>query len=126
MHGLSDACEAGVRRIPMAVVVAAISWPAWGDPGAANDRFLVSGAGMASCGQYLELVRKGDEAALLQYDQWVLEFIARVNADSKRTVNPPDATTTRAWMDKWCRQHPQQFLIAGSSALIAELRGPAR
>lgn len=110
----------------MAVVVAAISWPAWGQSGAVNDKFLVSGAGMASCAQYLELVRKGDEATLLQYDQWVQEFIARVNADSKKTVTPPDTAGTRTWMDKWCRVHPQQFLIAGSSALIAELRGPAK
>ncbi len=115
-----------MRRIPKAIVVAAISWPAWGQPGAVNDKLLVSGAATVSCGQYLESVRKGDEATLLQYDQWVQEFIARVNADSKRPVKPPDLASTRAWVDKWCSDHPLQLLITGSAALIAELRGSVK
>ena len=94
---------------------------------AANGQSLVyvGGEGTAECGAYLEARRQNNEVQSYVYATWVHGFLSGYNmATSGATIRTlPSSNTVLAFLDKHCREHPLNLLVAGAFSLARELGG---
>lgn len=93
------------------------------------ERRVFSGAGMSSCGEWLEHRQMNSEGVNSSLTSWVQGLLSGLNfaraaaaADfSKALVILPDAPSMLAYVDKFCRENPLETPFAGSIRLFAEL-----
>lgn len=85
----------------------------------------VRGVGNASCGEYLHDRSNLNKAQDAIYASWIWGYIAGFNLEVRRPTSSelPDGYSTLAYLDKYCRDHPLESVIAGGSALIRDLGG---
>jgi hypothetical protein len=85
----------------------------------------VIGAGVASCGAWLEARRSPSlHAVAVGKESWVLGYVSGVNADQQWSddfLAAADAPALFAWLDSYCPQHPLDPLYAATNALIHDL-----
>ena len=90
----------------------------------ASEQPVISGAGLISCGQFLE--DKKDHGINDMYIHWVQGFLSGLNvADGragKKLVPLPDSPTINAYLVKYCTDQPLDRPIGGALALYKELR----
>ena len=90
----------------------------------ATEQSVVSGAGLISCGQFLE--DQKDHGLSDMYIHWAQGFLSGLNiADGragKELVPLPDAPTINAYLVKYCTDKPLEKPIGGTLALYKELR----
>jgi hypothetical protein len=75
------------------------------------------------CGEYIAMRRESsiNDGAFTSY---AFGYIAAYNLWGNRAqVKTPKGTTTLAYLDKFCANHPLEFVSAGLNALIADLGG---
>ena len=101
------------------VLLAVASTPAF-----AAEPAVINGAGLTSCGQFLEDQReRGIED---MYIHWAQGFLSGLNLSDgragKELVPLPDAPTINAYLVRHCTQNPLEKPIGGALALYKELR----
>lgn len=91
---------------------------------AADDRYVILGAGGRPCGSWLELRSRAlPESAVLQ--SWVLGYVTSVNANVLTGTGDvsrgdrPEALFT--WIDNYCAAHPLDSLARAAGALLDSL-----
>ena len=85
----------------------------------------VGGAGTVSCGVYLQ-DRRTDNRIDIQYVQWFWGYVSAYNFFSQHAQisrTRISGETILAYLDKYCRDNPLQFVVEGGDAMIAELGG---
>lgn len=88
---------------------------------AQSSGFAVSGAGTASCGQYLE--SRSDDSLSHMHVTWAQGFLSGLNVAEYTTVKSPfvvlpDGPTISAYLDKFCREHPLESPMMGALAMF--------
>ncbi len=86
---------------------------------------LVRGVGTFSCGKYLQLRGTGDATHDLAVVSWVWGYIAGFNMEAHQpaTRETPDAPSTLAFIDKYCKDHPLDSVVIATNVLLQELGG---
>jgi hypothetical protein len=80
----------------------------------------IGGAGTVSCGVYLQ-DRKTDNRTDIQYIQWIWGYISAYNFFSQHAQisrTRIDGGTILAYLEKYCRDNPLQFVVGGGDAMI--------
>lgn len=85
---------------------------------------VVDGAGMMPCGDYLKALDDKNTVRTIQATEWVSGFVSGYNlfATGKQII-VPDHNTTKAFIDKSCRDNPLFAITQTGFALIKELGG---
>ena len=91
----------------------------------AAQEHAVLGQGNVSCGSWLN-DRKGDGAGASSRIAWVLGYVTAFNQYGSKPegdVSGGKGTEEiKAWIDKYCGQHPSDNLYRASDALVKEFR----
>jgi hypothetical protein len=84
---------------------------------------VIYGVGLKSCG-FWSSVPKGT-IPRQQLSNWVLGFVSAYNYYSAegRDVTSDDGSAFIAWMDRYCRDHPQDVVADAAYRLVDELAG---
>jgi len=85
----------------------------------------VQGVGTSSCGQYLQLRAKKNNAQDRVLVSWIWGYMAGFNMEvlQPTTREAPDAPSTLAYIDKHCRENPLDNVLIATNALIRDLGG---
>jgi hypothetical protein len=91
----------------------------------AQERNAISGAGVSSCGQYLETL--SDQELSHIHVTWAQGFMSGMNmAEYKKDVRPfialPDAPTIEAYLTKHCRENPLDSPLIGVMKMYREVQ----
>lgn len=108
-----------------AYLVMALTIALWFPAAQSAEKQALSGAGTASCGEYLEhTANKQMSNAFLSWAQGFLSGMnmADVIGGKKNFALLPDAPTIKAYLDKYCRDNPLNSPVEGSLSLYKELR----
>lgn len=85
---------------------------------------LVFGAGTVGCGVYLQDRANRLTVAEHQYAQWAWGYMASYNSFSTQPQVPlVEESTLLAYLDKFCRDNPLNFVADGVNSLIAAKGG---
>ena len=108
---------AGCAAVALTLLVASVA-------AAADDQYVILGAGGRPCGSWLELrSRAMPESIVLQ--SWVLGYVTSVNANVLTGTgdvsrgDSPDALF--AWIDNYCAAHPLDSVARAAGALLDSL-----
>lgn len=87
---------------------------------------VISGAGSASCGKYLEDRASGSQLVKALYWSWLQGFLSGANIhaavyDEELMVAIPDSETLLIYVDKHCRDNPLHQVHQAAFALYREL-----
>jgi hypothetical protein len=82
---------------------------------------VIYGVGLKSCGYWVSASKK--TAARQQLSDWILGFVSAYNYYSAegRDVTFSDGSAFIAWMDGYCREHPNDVVADAAYRLVAEL-----
>ena len=88
-------------------------------------QFTLSGAGTASCGQYI--AASSNEKLTGLYVSWAQGFLSGMNmgyalSAGREFIPLPDNESIKAYLDKYCRDNPLKQPLDGTVALYRELR----
>lgn len=88
----------------------------------------VQGVGNTSCGEYQQLRAGQSPAQDGVIVSWVWGYLSGFNMEAVRptTAPLPDAPSTLAYIDKYCREAPLESVMRASMAMTAELGGKRR
>lgn len=89
-----------------------------------QDHVMVYGAGVVSCGRWLEESRRG-EIVIRGLTLWVQGFVSGVaaaEAPNGGEFKTTDVAGMQAFIDQWCAEHPIKSLQNASVALAVTLR----
>lgn len=100
----------------MRLVVAALVLLASQTAPAEDGETMTYGAGVASCGKWLE-ARKAEN--YYTYGQWVLGYISAMSMELRLKQSDSDAIS--AWMDNYCREHPLDTIQTATLELLSAL-----
>jgi len=109
----------------MLIIVAAIAtMPGMGFAQSSAGQAL-SGAGTASCGQYIEHSADKDISDL--FVSWAQGFLSGMNVADHAATNRgfvilPDSASIKAYLDKYCRENPLESPVKGTILLFKELQ----
>lgn len=81
-------------------------------------KYMVYGAGAASCGAWLAARRAGDW--YLQ-GQWVLGFVSGYGYSAGNSLKNTDNDAMASWIDNYCQKHPLENLSEAAQGLVAAL-----
>jgi hypothetical protein len=85
---------------------------------------FVAGAGIHSCGKFLE-ARRGPAAAEAEYANWTSGYLTGVNwmggGGINKALESTDLSGRMAWLEKHCREKPLVSFFDAVSALVLEL-----
>jgi len=94
----------------------------------AQEKFKISGAGVLSCGKFLE--QADNSYAKDLHIQWAQGFLSGLNAGAQiegaEMVSLPDAESIWAYLTNYCRQSPLKTPFSGNLALYKELQERSR
>lgn len=103
----------------------------WNFSAFAAERFSVYGLGTNSCGKYLADRQndgnKFDTVVAAQYSDWVRGFISGYNAGTtgkQVATEELSRPTIVAYLDKYCRDNPLNYVMSGVTCLRANYAGP--
>ncbi|WP_157839640.1 hypothetical protein [Comamonas testosteroni] len=83
---------------------------------------LTRGAGMVSCGEFIEIHQSGRSNAA--FSQWAMGYMSAYNHfASHPQVNIPEPATINLYAEKFCKENPLGRFAGAVSALIAESGG---
>lgn len=83
---------------------------------------LIRGAGMVSCGEYVETHQSGRSNAA--FSQWAMGYISAYNQFGLQPqVDIPDPSTIYLYADKFCKENPLSTFSGAIIAVIAESGG---
>jgi hypothetical protein len=82
---------------------------------------VIYGVGLKPCGYWSSVPKRG--AARQQLSDWILGFVSAYNyyAVEGRDVTLSDGSAFIAWMDSYCRDHPQDVVADAAHRLVGEL-----
>lgn len=80
------------------------------------------GAGVGSCGEWLEARESGN---YYTHGQWILGFLSALTFMGTEMADT-DSRAIVAWMDSYCREHPLDDLVTATSSLAFELMDRAK
>jgi hypothetical protein len=113
-------------RIRATVAVAAVILCA-ASLGSAQDpppgQFTNYGVGTQSCGTWLAARKQQTDYASMVYLNWVLAWLSAAGyygADLRHT----DSNAVAAWLDKYCRENPLNYIKDAAPSLVDELSKP--
>jgi hypothetical protein len=91
---------------------------------AQDQSFTTRGAGTTSCGTYIEWRNSGDKPRVTQVVQWTWGYLHGYNAFTlSATIVPPELDTVAAYLEKYCRDNPLEFVADSIPNLISDLGG---
>jgi len=98
--------------------------------GPETKQVLVRGAGQETCAKWLRERANWITGSSHAYLNWILGFIAAYNdfvhtqepANSAGIDSGMESDPLVAWIDQYCRAHPQDAIYAVSTALINDLK----
>lgn len=82
---------------------------------------MIYGAGVRSCGSWLE-ARKDDDVVWQVYVQWTLGFLSAANVYLENTPQKTDSDAVIAWLDNYCRDNPLSSVRNAMVNLVLELQ----
>jgi hypothetical protein len=111
-----------VKLLAIVFAVASMSGPGFAQ---ASTGQAISGAGTASCGQYIEHSADKDISDL--FVSWAQGFLSGLNvanhvATNRDFVILPDGASIKAYLDKYCRENPLEEPITGTMLLFKQLQ----
>jgi hypothetical protein len=100
----------------LVTVMAIASMPGMGFAQSSTDQAL-SGAGTASCGQYIE--HSADKHISDLFVSWPQGFLSGLNVAYDAANEPdfvilPDGASIKAYLDKYCRENPLESPFKGT------------
>jgi hypothetical protein len=125
-------------RLRTVCLLAMLALPAIAEPQEQRG-FVIVGSGASSCGSFLDALSKSDSAertpeSVLKMSMmlaWTQGYISGMNSNRK-IENPrlpmlvlPDSATVRAYLEKYCRDHPLDSVKDGSFSLFADVLAKA-
>jgi hypothetical protein len=97
--------------------------------GAVAEGRAVYGAGLVSCGQWLQYRTTGDKGNSFQLQAWIDGYLSGYNVastDPDFLASQPAAVALYIWIDNYCRDKPLDVLTQAVTALKKELLTRAR
>jgi hypothetical protein len=93
--------------------------------------YHVLGAGVASCGSYLNYRTIPDaEAITMNTLSWLEGYLTAYNKYAARSgdvmAGKLDVDSLRSWLDDYCKAHPSEDMVTAAQGLIAQLKSPKR
>lgn len=90
-----------------------------------SDPHVITGAGLISCGQYIET--SDDKHLSLLVVSWTQGFLSGANVITAKTTSDgfvvlPDSASIKAYLDKYCHENPLESPARGAAHLFRELR----
>lgn len=91
----------------------------------ADDTIWIAGIGNSSCGSWVEL--RASNQADQQAAQWIFGFVSGHNIYSGAAqIRAPDAPSSLAFIDKYCRDNPLSTAVVGGIELVKALGGSTK
>ena len=91
----------------------------------AGDETALVGAGTAKCTKYLESSERGSEHALNVVASWTQGYFSAINVARMKSKLPLlksiEPGQIRAWHERYCKLHPDDYLYESSDALFESL-----
>jgi hypothetical protein len=88
----------------------------------AEERILVFGAGLESCGEWLDLKT---DSGRLERKQWIYGYLTGRNWGTRnKQTGYTDPKAMGAFLDMYCRNNPLHVLFQAANALQEEAGGP--
>lgn len=91
----------------------------------------VYGAGMVSCGKYVEARQSNKAGEIYQFSAWLDGFLTAFtmfnpDADSDYINSKKDDAALLLWLDNYCKGNPLDYFHLAVQSLIKELNPPKK
>jgi hypothetical protein len=92
---------------------------------AAQERYAIAGHGALSCGTYLKAQKEKDDYTPMFVDIWVQGYLSGTNTQSASDHKTkmrllPEPDSIRAYISKYCNDHPLHSVYQASLSLDSE------